>query len=320
MLNNQKYFLIVAEELNIARAAKRIFVSQQCLSNHIKRLEEAYGVKLFHRKPRLALTKAGELIARTFRQIQILENNLENELTDINCGYKGILRIGLHTSRAQTLLPRMLPQYKALHPGVVLSIYSNVAREMEQMLLKGQLDLFVGNHPASAKGIHSILLMREPVFLVISDSMLKKYFPDVYPQCKEDFKNGIDIIDFKEVPFVMNLGSSNMRLFVDAYFQQRGITPSAAMLTNINEMHYQFSAMDYGASFCPGMMLSLLKSSMQEDNLNVFPLSDCTQRNNIILAHLENAYIPQYMQDFINITIKLFNSLDPENIIKNGSN
>ena len=46
-----KYFLLVAEELNITRAAERLYISQQSLSNHIQRLEQYYGTKLFYRKP-----------------------------------------------------------------------------------------------------------------------------------------------------------------------------------------------------------------------------------------------------------------------------
>ena len=55
---NQEIFLYVAEELSISKAAKRAFVSQQCVSDHINRLEKNYGVKLFTRKP-FALTEAG---------------------------------------------------------------------------------------------------------------------------------------------------------------------------------------------------------------------------------------------------------------------
>ena len=48
-----EYFAVAAREENISRAAEKLFVSQQSLSAHIKRLEEQYGVQLFERKPSL---------------------------------------------------------------------------------------------------------------------------------------------------------------------------------------------------------------------------------------------------------------------------
>lgn len=50
-LKSIEYFLAAAEEMNITRAAERLFISQQALSSHLKRLEEEYGVPLFERRP-----------------------------------------------------------------------------------------------------------------------------------------------------------------------------------------------------------------------------------------------------------------------------
>ena len=58
-VNSLIYFIEASKDLNFTQTAKRLFISQQNLSNHIARLEEYYSVKLFERKPRLALTYAG---------------------------------------------------------------------------------------------------------------------------------------------------------------------------------------------------------------------------------------------------------------------
>ena len=60
-----KYFLMVAEELNITRAAERLYISQQSLSNHISNMERELDVKLFTRSPKLSLTYAGGLLVET---------------------------------------------------------------------------------------------------------------------------------------------------------------------------------------------------------------------------------------------------------------
>ena len=54
-----EYFLRTVEEMNITKAADRLFISQQALSSHIRRLEDEYHVRLFERKPCLHLTPEG---------------------------------------------------------------------------------------------------------------------------------------------------------------------------------------------------------------------------------------------------------------------
>lgn len=50
-LLNLEYFLVAAEELNFTKAAKRLYITQQSLSNHIAKLESYFGADLFDRTP-----------------------------------------------------------------------------------------------------------------------------------------------------------------------------------------------------------------------------------------------------------------------------
>src|SRR5699024_7005166 len=93
-----RYFLTVAEELNITRAAERLYISQQSLSNHIGNMERELGVKLFVRSPKLSLTYAGELLVGTATQILELQSQYMSKVGDINRQYMGVLRVGVsHT-------------------------------------------------------------------------------------------------------------------------------------------------------------------------------------------------------------------------------
>ena len=66
MFTNYHYFLVLAEEGSISRAAERLFVTHQCLSKYISNLETEYGVTLFERKPVFTLTYAGKLMLEAF--------------------------------------------------------------------------------------------------------------------------------------------------------------------------------------------------------------------------------------------------------------
>ena len=70
------YFVELAKELHVTNTAQKLYISQQNLSQHIQRLEQYYGVPLFHRKPKLALTYAGEQLYAV--AVKILPRNMNS--------------------------------------------------------------------------------------------------------------------------------------------------------------------------------------------------------------------------------------------------
>ena len=75
------YYIAVAEELNLTRAAERLMMSQPPLSYQMKKLEEELGVTLFLRgKRRLELTDAGKLFLRRAYELEALEEKSREEM------------------------------------------------------------------------------------------------------------------------------------------------------------------------------------------------------------------------------------------------
>lgn len=71
-----KYFITIAEEQNLTKAAKRLFVSQSTLSLFLRKLEEEAGLPLFDRsKNKLTITPAGRLYAETARELIRMEHS-----------------------------------------------------------------------------------------------------------------------------------------------------------------------------------------------------------------------------------------------------
>ena len=89
-LRQLRYFLTVAQELNITRAAERLNMSQPPLSNQIRGLEEELGVTLFVRgKRRLTLTEEGSFLLQRAAQLLDLEDKTRQELTTMKDGISG---------------------------------------------------------------------------------------------------------------------------------------------------------------------------------------------------------------------------------------
>ena len=113
MLNflNLEYFLVASEELNFTKAAKRLYISQQSLSNHISNLEKEFGVTLFNRTVPLTLTYAGQVLQKRARQFLDLREETYHEIDDIKDFTKGQLIIGMSHTRGRKILPEILPVY-----------------------------------------------------------------------------------------------------------------------------------------------------------------------------------------------------------------
>ena len=117
------YFSEAAKDLNFTKTAQRLFISQQTLSNHIARLEEAYQVKLFERKPRLMLTSAGETLLSFARDYKTSEENLKAQLTDISQRESAQLRIGCTPHRTSIVMPILAEEFAQRYPNVELDFY-----------------------------------------------------------------------------------------------------------------------------------------------------------------------------------------------------
>ena len=105
---NLEYFLVAAEELNFTRAAKRLYISQQSLSNHISNLEKEFDVVLFNRTSPLTLTYAGQALKTRARELLDLRDETYKEISDIKDFSTGQLSIGVSHTRGRFILPEIL--------------------------------------------------------------------------------------------------------------------------------------------------------------------------------------------------------------------
>ena len=108
-----RYFLVVAEELHVTRAAARLGIQQAPLSQQIKLFERTLGAQLFRRKPRgVELTEAGLALRKEAATIFASVDRAVDTVGRVARGEQGEIRIGLTTSACFHPFP---PQ--AIRPG-----------------------------------------------------------------------------------------------------------------------------------------------------------------------------------------------------------
>ena len=167
-LRSLHYFTVVAEELNITRAAERLNMSQPSLSSQIKGLEEELGVQLFIRgKRHLTMTEAGSLLYRRARQLLELSAQTRQEVRSMD-GLTGDLNISLVEGRAPYLLARWVAGFRSEFPHVAVHLWNGSGDEVIERLHHGLADLAVVAAPYNPELLEGFSVGREPWVAMMS--------------------------------------------------------------------------------------------------------------------------------------------------------
>ena len=172
------YFMTVASELNITRAAEKLNMSQPPLSNQIRNLEEELGCELFIRsKKGLQLTDAGNVLVRRAAQIMNLADKTKEELAALSGELSGTLIIGMVEGHAPFLAARWINDFMERYPGVRYELWNGSSDDVLEQLDRNLVDLAVIAAPYDTYKLEGFTVGREPWVAVMSSSHPLAYYP-----------------------------------------------------------------------------------------------------------------------------------------------
>lgn len=141
-LRHLRYFLAIAEELNFARAAKRVHIEQSPFSRAIKELEHQLGVQLLIRTSRSTrLTPAGQLFQLESQRILDMANQAQTKVRNVASGSRGLLRIGTADGMARAQLIQLMAQYRHAEPELELQLFHQPIADLIYNLQYDRLDI-----------------------------------------------------------------------------------------------------------------------------------------------------------------------------------
>lgn len=144
-----RYFLAVAREQNITRAADVLHVTQSTLSRQMMDLEDQLGKQLLIRgKRKVTLTEEGQFLRKQAQEIMELMDKTESAFLSGDSIVGGDVYLGCAETPAMRDICRVFQSLHADYPGVQFHIFSGDAETVMERLDKGLLDIGILQEPA----------------------------------------------------------------------------------------------------------------------------------------------------------------------------
>jgi DNA-binding transcriptional LysR family regulator len=166
------YFLAIATHGRMAKAAEVLGVSQPTLSQQIGALERDLCTILFDRTSNgMQLTATGLALREHAQRLMVQAEAARTAIAELEGGMTGTLRVGVIHTYSTAFLPAIIGRFSDKYPAVRLSVEASNARNVEQRILSGHLDLGIAFDPPQHPELGADRLFEERLVLVLAKSL-----------------------------------------------------------------------------------------------------------------------------------------------------
>lgn len=163
-----RYFVAVAEQGNIGRAAERLNISQPPISRQIQALEHELGAKLFERTPKgVKLTEPGRIFLSDARKVLAQTRTAVDRTRAAERGELGQLDLAFFGSTVYSAVPIALRAFRRANPEINVTLTRMGKNEQVDAILDGRIHLGFGRYFSSVEGIAVKHLADEPLYAAV---------------------------------------------------------------------------------------------------------------------------------------------------------
>ncbi len=163
--------VMLSEELNFTRAAKRLGITQSGLSRRVQALEKKHRIKLFERNnANVTLTEAGRVFVEEARLSLMHNERAMQAARAATEGQESILTIGRSPYADPFLTSALLSIHLPLYPYLKISLHSDFAPELVHSLLVGKLDMALVTNPGPNRKLTTSKVSEAPLYVILPDN------------------------------------------------------------------------------------------------------------------------------------------------------
>lgn len=284
-----QYFVAVAEQGSVTRAAQNLSISQSSVTEAIKELEGDLGVELFERHPRgLTITYNGHQFLRHATKILASVSDARNVFTETQNSTGGTLNIGVTSLVAGYVLSDLLARYRRACPGVEVSAIEDNGSYLEHLLIGGELDV----------AVMVISNLRDRMALqaeILETSPYRLWLPIGHPLVSADI---ISVQDIAREPLIM-LTVDEIEENTGKLLSALGARPHVAFRTRSVEAVRSLVATGAGVALLPDLVYR--PWSLEGDRIESRDVSGALPVVQVGMVWRKGSSLPQAARDFVGI-------------------
>ncbi|APO69295.1 LysR family transcriptional regulator protein [Rhizobium gallicum] len=288
-LRQIQYFVAVAEQGSVTRAAQNLSISQSSVTEALKELETDLSVELFERHPRgLTITHNGHQFLRHARKILASVSDARASFSSLQSALSGTLNIGVTSLVAGYVLSDLLARYRRACPGVEVSAIEDNGGYLEHLLVGGELDV----------AVMVISNLRDRMALqaeILETSPYRLWLPMGHPLVSADI---ISVADIAREPLIM-LTVDEIEENTGKLLSALGARPHVAFRTRSVEAVRSLVATGAGVALLPDLVYR--PWSLEGDRIESRDVSGSLPVVQVGMVWRKGSSLPQAARDFVGI-------------------
>lgn len=292
-LRQIQYFVAVAEQGSVTRAAQNLSISQSSVTEALKELETDLGVELFERHPRgLTITHNGHQFLRHATKILASVSDARTSFSGRQSALSGTLNIGVTSLVAGYVLSDLLARYRRACPGVEISAIEDNGGYLEHLLVGGELDV----------AVMVISNLRDRMALqaeILETSPYRLWLPMGHPLVSADI---ISVADIAREPLIM-LTVDEIEENTGKLLSALGARPHVAFRTRSVEAVRSLVATGAGVALLPDLVYR--PWSLEGDRIESRDVSGSLPVVQVGMVWRKGSSLPQAARDFVGIAESL---------------
>lgn len=259
-LKDVRLFVAAYEERSFTGAARREHATQSGVSQHIRKLEDHFRVRLFERVgTRIVATPAAQTYYTRCLEVLRAHQAAQASVSRFVGGLSGEISVGLMPTMTRSVLAPALARYTASRPNVTVRVLEAYSGVLTEQVLAGVHDFAVVPAVAGVRGVKMRSLIRTPEVLVSA------------PRSRFEHMRPVRLADLGPLKVVLPGSANTRRQTIENYFARVG-----AAIERMMELDAMMGTIDLirrtdWVTVLPGLMMS---SEVERRSLTVNPIID----------------------------------------------